>query len=605
MAEPATTVLHLLAERARSHPQEDALLVKRYGRWSATTQAELQQHLAALALGFRQSGVEPGTVVALVMRPHSARIFADLALQLIGARVVGIPTGMPSVQMAHVLRDSRARWLVVQNQHLADVVLPFVEEGTTPDVERIVYVDPAGVEDYASPLLMAYAEVEAAGSAQHSDDGRDMQRLLDQVDPDAVAVLSYSSGTTDLPHGVLLTHRNLLAATVATQEALGLGDGDRVLSFRPLSDPVERTATVYPTLASGAVLALPESRAAAQTAMWEIAPTYIHLTPRYVKSIATGIRIRMQASRDVKRLVNRRWAAQFRRALADGRDVAPGAMSRLLVGRPVLEKLGLDKATRVIVSGSRIPTEGLAFFAALGLVIRPAYSLTEVGGFALMPQGEEVRRDTLGTALPGIEARIVDGQLLLRGDAVATHAVGADGPERIVDADGWLATGDAATEVDGEIVVRGRLGDMVDVGQGAPVNLSEVEAKLTASPYIREAVLREHGDALMLTIEPETKSLGRWATQNGVDYTTDRSLLADDRVTALLQRAAESALSEFSGLEVAETHVLTLPLAVADGTLTLNDKVRRHHVIAAPEARGERDSAHLVHPESRESTGAH
>lgn len=600
MSEVAPTVLHLLAERVQQHGDRDALLVKRFGRWTALSLQDVMDQVATLAAGFRASGVTVGTPVALVMRPHTDRILTDLALQLIGAPVVGVPTGMPEDQIAHMLRDSRVEWIVVQNQHLADIVLPLAETGETPDVQRIVYVDPAGVQDYASPILTAYAEIRSAGS----DAGSNLTTLLGSVDPAATAVFNYTSGTTGMPRGVQLTHRNLLAATTATVEAVGLTAEDRVLSFRPLSDPVERGATVFPALVSGALLALPEGRASAQNAMWEIAPTYVHLTPRYIKSIATGIRIRMQGSRDIKRLVNRWWVHRFQAALAAGEDVAPNPIARRLVGLPVLEKLGLDKATRVVVSGSRIPTEGLAFFAALGLVVRPAYSLTEVGGFALMPQGESVGRDTLGTAMPGFETKIIDGQLFLRGPAVAEHEIAENGTRRLLDADGWLPTGDAAEMAEAEVAVRGRLGDMVTSDGGQAVNLLEVEAALTASPYIREAVMREKEDGLVLTIEPETKSLGRWATNNGVEYTTDHSLLGHDEVVALLRRAVDFGLSKFSLPPITQTHILTLPLAVADGTLTLNDKVRRFRVDEQPFLRGQRDSAFLTNPPTKESTGA-
>ncbi|MEE8601497.1 AMP-binding protein [Euzebya tangerina] len=605
MAGTAPSVLHLLAERAASAPDADALLVKRYGRWEPLSIATVLRRVAALAHGFAEAGVGPGTVVALVMRPHAQRILTDLALQAIGAPVVGIPTGMPEDQIAHLLRDSRATWVVVQNQHLADIVLPLVESGQAGDVERIAYVDAAGVQDYGSPLLTPFAGIEAAGTKAVAGNSDAIAALLADVRPDAVAAINYSSGTTGPPRGVLLTNANLRASTQSTIQALGLAETDRVLSFRPLSDPVERGATIFPALTSGALLALPESRASAQTAMWEIAPTYIHLTPRYIKSIATGIRVRMQGSRGLKRRVSRWWVKRFQEALEADQDVSPTALSRRVIGFPVLEKLGLDAARHVVVSGSRIPTEGLAFFAALGLTVRPAYSLTEVGGFALLPQGATVRRNTLGTAVPGLETRIDGRQLLIRGEAVAAHALESDGGRAaLLDQDGWLATGDVAMEVDGEIAVRGRLGDMIGVHSGEGVNLMEIEASLTASPYIREAILTPDGDDLILTLEPEGRSLGRWATRNGVEYTTERSLLDDERIISLLHRAADTALESFGSLPITRTHILTLPLAVADGTLTLNDKVRRNHVREAPFKAGTRDSVETDTPQTRESTGA-
>lgn len=604
MSEPAPSIPHMLADAVDEAPDAEQLLVKRYGRWTTLSRREVLSRSVELALGLREAGLERGEVVAMALRPTTDRVVADIALQLVGAIAVGVPTGMPEDQVRHVLADSGASWVMVQNQHLADLVLPMAEGGAAPAIVRILYVDGAGVEDYASPLLAPVTEVVSAGARAASGDDAVTSRLLDAIDPDAPVALNYSSGVTGMPRGVLLTHRNLVATTNATVAALDLGPTDRVLSFRPLSDPVERGATLYPSLVSGAVLALPESRATVESAMWEIAPTYIHLTPRYIRTIADGIRVRLLAARNLKRLVARGWLSRVRRALEDGDPPSPSGLDRFLVGRPVLEKLGLDQVRHVVVSGSRISTEALDFFAALGLTIRPAYSLTEVGGFGAMPRGAAIPRETLGTTMPGLESRVVDGELHLRGAAVTTHALGPDGPVRLTDEDGWLPTGDAAEERDDGLVVRGRLGDMSTTTTGRTVNLTEIEAALVASPYLREAVLTDRGQGLVLTIEPEFEGVGRWATAHDIDYSTDRSLLALPEVHDLLERAVDAVLQDVDGLRIARTEVLTLPLTVADGTLTLNDKVRRHAVRSRPTIDGPTDAAELLVADTRGTTGA-
>lgn len=579
-AQRTATVLEQLAERARSHPDEQALLFKLHGRWSATTRVQLVQRVAALAVALQQHGIGRGDTVALLLAPHETRVFAALAIQLAGARAVGQSAGVPAEVVGHVLADSGATWVLVQGQAETDRVLALADEGRLPAVRRILYADPLGVKDYASPLLGPLGDLERTGEEALHDRPDAYAELLAELDPQQEAAVNYTSGTTGMPRGVVLTHANIAAATAATVEAFGLGPGDRVLSFRPLSDPVEPGATVFASLVSGAVLALPENRATVRQAMWEIAPTYLHLTPRYVKEIAAGVRIRMLGTRGLKRLVARSWQRSFRRGLTGG-DARPGRLSRTFVGGRVLEKLGLDRARWVIVSGTHIPPEAIGFFQALGLQVRPAYSLAEAGGYVIAPTGPQVRADALGTPLPGFETRVVDGELWVRGAAVAGAYADGGGRVPALDAEGWLHTGDAAAEVDGEYVVPGRLSDDVELPGGARVNAAEVESALRASPYIREALLDVVGGRVVVTVEPLMATLARWASRQGLEFTTDRSLGELPEVRELIATAVEAGVERFKGLDVGEVRLLQAPLDVASGTLTPSDKVRRDEALGA------------------------
>ena len=580
--ERTDTVLGQLAERARSHPEDDVLLYKLHGRWQVTKQAELMNRVTELALGLQDLGIGPGDTVALMLAPHSTRVFSALAVQLAGARAVGQHGGVPRDELSHVLTDSCATWILVQGATEADLVLELADAGKLPDLKYIRYADPAFVQDYVDPrgLLGPLGDIERAGADALNSRPGALAELLAALDPDQEAAINYTSGTTGLPRGVVMTHANIAAATAATIQAFGLGRGDRVLSFRPMSDPVEPGATIFASLVSGAVLALPENRATVRQAMWEIAPTYLHLTPRYVKEIASDVRLRMQATRGLKRTVTRSWQRSFVRSLLAGQG-GTSFLTRRLVGGRVLEKLGLDKVRWVVVSGTQIPPEAIGFFRALGVQVRPAYSLAEAGGYAIAPTGDRVRGDTLGKPLPGFEVRVQDGELLLRGAAVARNY--AAGRERVpaVDAEGWLHTGDAAYEVDGEIAVPGRLSENITLPDGAQVNAAEVESALRASPYIREALLDFGGGRVVVMVEPAMATLRGWAAKRGLEFTTDRSLTELPEARHLLKQAVEAAVAQFSTLKVDEVRVLDAPLDVASGTLTPTDKVRRSHASRA------------------------
>lgn len=561
------TIWTPLAARAADAPDSVAVLQKRFGLWTATTSAELVARVVATATALRDDGVDRGDVVALVLAPHEDRVVIDLAVQLLGGLVVGVPSNTPLPRVRHLLEDSPPAVAVVQGQAAADGILELLDDGALPKLRRMYYLDPAGVQEYASPVLAPFPAVDAASVTAPSTA---MTALADELDPLAIAARTTTSGTFALPAPVLLSHVNLAAAASATIEAFDLGPGDRVMSFRPLSDPVERGATVFPALLSGATLVLPESRASVGQAMVEIAPTYLHLTPRFAEELATDVRLRMQATTGLKGMVLKSWNAKLRAAVEEGRTPQPSGLSRALVGRHVLGKLGLDQVRWLLVSGTPISPEAVAFYAALGVTLRRAYSMAQVGGFAMATTAGTVGWETAMTPVPGIEAGVEHGELLLRGPSVSEDAT----------TDGWLRTGDSAESVDDGFVVTGRVGDDVPTSSGGTVTAQQVAARLRSSPYIREAVVAVEDGFVVAVVEAAQATLSRWANNKGLRFTTARSLIALPESQELLRRAVDTAAARLD-VQLDDVRVLAAPLSVADGTLTGTEKPVWDAVLAA------------------------
>lgn len=561
-----TAWAHLMA-RAAEHPDAVAVLQKRFGLWTSTTAADLVGRAGRTAMALQEAGIGEGDVVALVLGPFESRVVTDLALQLTGATVLGIATNTPLDTVRHVLGDAAPRIAVVQGQHAADGLLELIEHDALPSIERMYYLDPAGVEGYANPILAPFPDVDAEGPVPAS-----LPALVAALDPDHAVVRGYTSGTTGLPTPVLRTHADVLAAARAAIEAFGLGPEDRVMSVRALSDPVERGATVMAALVSGAVLVLPESRTSVGQAMVEIAPTYVHLTQRHLEDIATEVRLKMQGTRGLKRLVLRSWNRRVAADAAAGRLPTPSPISRMLVGRPVLAKLGLDQVRWLLVSGTTGSTEAVAFFASLGLDVRPAYSSAHAGGFCLVATSRAMAAHGAMAPLPGMKARVVDGELQFAGDAVA-GGVARGAPV-------WEETGDRAEEVAEGIVVTGRLGDDLVLPDGRTVPAQLVAGRLRSSPYIRDAVVHQEDGRTIAVLEATSLTIGRWATAQGLRFTTARSLLGLPEVADLLRRAVD-AVGDRLDVSVDEVRILTVPLAVADGTLTTSEKAIPHAVLAA------------------------
>ena len=566
----SATIPGALQALATAAPDTPLVLEKRYGKWTPRTRQDILRGVEELAHAVRDLGIATGDTGLVMLASHASWIITDLALQTAGVRVTAVDAGADLDTIASVVRDSGARIAFVQDQDGADRVLSVIEEHGRGTLEHLVYVDPAGVGEYTNDLLRAYGDLRERGR-ELADGG--LAALLGERRPDDVAVLSYSYGVTGEPRGALLTHRALVAGAQATAAALQFGPADRVMAVRPLSDPVERGATLYPALVSGALLVLPENIATIGQAAWETAPTSVHMTLRHMKTVAAQIRVRMQSTRGIKGLMTKLWYRRFRSALAHDRVAPPRGIFKALVGYPVLEKLGLNQARQVVVSGDRVPREAVLFFRALGLRLTPAYALSSIGGLVTLDTESEGRG--VGRPLTGIEARIADdGEILLRGEAVTS------GPHRepppLVDEDGWLHTGDIGSlDSEGRLDLSHRRGEELALADGSRVSAALLESQLRASPYIKDAVALGDNGEVRLVVELMEPTVERWASTRGIQFTTFRSLSQMPEVADLVGRAVENAIGQQAGVEVSDTMLLDAAVDTVPGALTPSGKVRR------------------------------
>jgi long-chain acyl-CoA synthetase len=577
----SVTIPGLLSELASAGPDMPLILEKRYGKWTPRTRADIVQAVGELASGVRALGVGPGDTALVMLASHASWIIVDLGLQAAGIRVAAVATDADSGTLSSVLTDSAARIAFVQDQDSADRVLEIIEERGAGTLEHLVYVDPAGVAEYTNELLRAYGDIRERGRAVQ-DAG--LTSFLAERDSDEVAVLSYSYGVTGRPGAALLTHRALVAGARVTASALELGPADRVMAVRPLSDPVERGATLYPALISGSLLVLPENAATVGQAAWETAPTSVHLTLRHLKTVAAQVRVRMQSTRGVKGLFAKLWYRRFRAALAADRVEPPTGIWKALVGYPVLEKLGLNRARQVVVSGDRVPREAVLFFRALGLRLTPAYALSQTGGLIALDADADGR--TVGAPLNGVEIRIGDdGEILVRGDSVAHAPHG--GPPPHIDEDGWLHTNDIGTlDASGRLLVSHRRGETISIPGGEQVSATLLESELRASPYIKDVVADGVEGGVRLIIELMQPTVERWASRNGVEFTTFHALSQKPEVSDLVDRAVAHVTAKHDGLVVTDLVIVDQALERVPGALTPSGKVRRSSMVELGDAIG-------------------
>lgn len=592
------TLAQAVRERARTGPDAVAMREKNLGLWEEITWADYWEQSVLVGHALLAAGVQVGDRVAVHSENRPEWLFCDVGITAVRAATVGLYTTNPAPEVLHVLRDSGSSLLVAEDQEQLDKALEVIDD--LPQLTTIVYLDPRGIHGrYDDPRLVSWDDFLAAGRAHAQEHPGAVEALVDAAQPDDLATLVYTSGTTGPPKGAMLSTGNIawVVERLRTDALIdpAANEKDLAVSYLPLCHVAERLFTVWTSAASGVQMNFAESIDTVQLALREIQPTLLFGVPRIWEKLVAGVQIRMSGASRLKRANFALWmrvsrwigrtlvANQGRHTLATRVAYAVGW---LFLYRALRERLGLSKVRYAASGAAPIAPEVLEFFMGLGLPMHEVYGMTENSAVATANRRGRVLLGTVGEPQDGIELRIDDetGEILTRHEG--TFAGYWNNPEATastIDADGWLHTGDVGEWVDGTHVrITDRLKDIIITAGGKNIAPSEIENSLKASPYVKEAiVIGDRRKFLTALIGIELDTVGDWAQRQRMPFTTYRDLTEKPEVRALVQKVVDETNTKFASVETIKAFTL-LPkeLDHDDGELTATQKVRRSAVTA-------------------------
>jgi len=570
--------------RGAAEPERVAIRKKDRGRWKTYSWADYADRVTTIARGLVELGVESGDRVAIHAENRPAWLFADLATQALGGVSVGIYPTSPAAEVEYLLNHSGAKVLFAEDEEQVDKAMAVRKQ--LKDLQRIVVIDPRGV-DVDDDLIMTLAELEAIGQSSTFDVGASAAA----VDLSAPAIIVYTSGTTGPPKGAMLSHHNLLSAAANSGAAFGVDAQTEALSYLPLCHIAERLISGIDAVAQGYVVNFGEGGETFLQDLREVQPTFFLGVPRVWEKLMAGITIRMADAGWLKRanyslwmrvgrgVAHRRWKTGRIRGL----DRVRYALGWTFLYRPLRDKLGLSRARAVLSGAAPIAPQVLEFFWTLGVPVREGYGQTENTAQGTVTPGDDVRLGKVGRPVDGCELVIApDGEILTRGpgtflgyykDPKATKAT--------IDAGGWLHTGDVGVlDDDGFLQITDRMKDIIITAGGKNISPSEIENKLKVSPFVREAVvIGDKRKYLVALIGIELDTVGAWALQQRIGFTTYADLSAKPEVVALIDDWVGKVNEELAQVETVKGFAL-LPkeLEPEDGEVTATQKVKRRAV---------------------------
>ena len=585
---PTRTLPGLLVDRARAMPDAVALREKEFGVWQEITWAGYLDRVRRFSLGLRALGVVAGDTVAIIGDNRPEWVITELAAQCLGALPVGIYEDSVLDELLYVLEASGARIVVAEDQEQVDKVLDV--RGSLPHVERVVYHDAKGLSAYDREHLVFFADVEEMGEVLNREDPTAFEEMVGALDPEGVALLCTTSGTTSRPKLAMLTHTNLISMAEQMQRIDPMGVEDDVVSFLPLAWIGEHMVTVSWALTVGFTTNFPEAPGTVRRDLREIGPRAVVSPPRIWESMVSEVQVKMEDSTALKCRVYA-WSMSVGKAMADARfeGRTPTAalvwkyrLAAALTLLPLKDQLGLRRVRRAYTGGAALGPDVFRFFHAMGVNLKQLYGQTEVGGISAVHRDGDIRFQTVGPPLPATEVRITDdGEILTRSRAVFKGYYGDEEATAGALVDGWLHSGDAGFMDDGgHLVVIDRAKDVMVLADGTTFSPQFIENQLKFSPYVREAVVFG-GDSPFVTalVAIDYENAGKWAERNQLAYTTFTDLAQKSEIYVLVRdQVAEVNATLPEAARVRRFLLLHKQLDADDAELTRTRKVRRRFI---------------------------
>ncbi|HEV2153214.1 AMP-dependent synthetase/ligase [Bradyrhizobium sp.] len=569
-----TTLPGLLRWRVKATPAAEAYrhFDAEARRWVSQSWQEIDAEFEPWRRALAAEGFAPGERVAILMPngiPHIAMDQAALSRGL-------VPVPMHAVDnpdsIAYILADSGALLLFVDTLERWQAIVATGQKLDT--LKRIVCADMAGPSPADAHIVALDAWLAAVPSAT--------EPLPDvAVDPDDLAAIVYTSGTTGRPKGVMLSHHNVVANVKAIAQRIAAAPDDVFLSFLPLSHTFERTGGYYYPIAAGACVAYARSVPLLSEDLKHVRPTVLISVPRIYERIYALIMQHRAAAGTMERTLldltisvgGRRFDARQGRGTFSVLDRLAWPLLKRLVADKVLAQLG--GRLRVAVSGGApIAEPVISLFLALGLDILQGYGMTETSPVVSVNTPEDNDPHSVGHVLDGVEVKLGENdELLVRGPSVMLgywHKV--DETRRVKEADGWLHTGDQARIENGRITITGRIKDILVTSTGEKIAPVDLETAILADPLFEQAlVVGEQRPFLTALVVLNAKA---WVQEKEKLAASGKQGGAAER-TALLARIA-AAVKAYPSYATPRAVWWTLdPWTIAAGLLTPTLKNKR------------------------------
>ena len=589
------TFPQMLLKHAAERPDAAALREKEYGIWQTHSWADVARLAEQVAAGLHVAGLRRGEHM-VVVGANRPRLYATmLAVQSLGAIPIPLYQDAVANECVYPMNNAEVRFAVVEDQEQVDKFLEIRDR--CPALSNIYFDDPRGLRKYSEEGLASFDTLLDTGKAFTAKNPDWFRTEALKSQPDDVAAMFFTSGTTGNPKGVVHTHNSLLDRALAGAEFDKLTNTEEVLAYLPPAWIGQNIFSYAQWLVCGYVVNCPESASTVTIDLKEVGPTYYFAPPRIFEGLLTSVTIRMEDASPIKRKIFEACMGVARRVgpdLMDGKSI--GMLDRLkyaagnfLVYGPLRNNLGFSRVRVAYTAGEAIGPDLFSFYRSIGINLKQLYGSTETAVFVCLHPDNEARADTVGVPIRGVEIKVADnGEILVKSPGLLKeYYKNPEATAEVLTPDGWYHTSDAGfIDSHGHLKIIDRVKDVGRIkggsNDGAMFAPKYVENKLKFFSHIKEVVAYGDGrDQVCVFINVDFDAVGNWAERRNLPYAGYTDLAQKPEVYQLIKECVEKVNADLAsdsllaGSQVSRFLVLHKELDADDGELTRTNKVRR------------------------------
>ncbi len=573
-----TRLFDLLPYCLEKFPKSDALAGKQKGQWVKYSTQDYLENSTNLAYGLLTMGLKKGDKVGLISNNCPEWNFADMACQMTGAIDVPIYPTISDHDLEYIIGNAEIKYFFVSGKELHDKVKRCAAHFTV--LKEIFCFDRFEGGHYWRELLE---------SGKKNPDVAKLESIKEQIRPEDVATILYTSGTTGNPKGVMLSHANLVSQLNAVKRMMPVDQRHRALSFLPLNHVYERMLT-YNYFACGTSIYYAESIDTIGANLLEVKPHVFTTVPRLLEKVYDRIVGKGTELTGIKKKLFF-WALELGlRFEMNGRNGLVYNLQLKVARKLIFSKWKEALGGEIIaaMSGGAALQERLArVFWAAGIPVLQGYGLTETSPVVSVNYLDPGcnRFGTVGPLIDHVEVKIAeDGEILVKGPNVMLGYY--KNPEATAEAivDGWFHTGDIGLFVEGKFLkITDRKKEIFKTSGGKYIIPGMIENKLRESPFIEQAmVVGENHKYASALIVPAFNYLKDYCKKQNIPYTTNEDMIKNEVLKNRIREDVEKMNTTLANYEtIKRFELLKEEWTIEKGELTPKLSLKRKIILTA------------------------
>lgn len=576
----------LVHEQAKRYGDKTVMTYRDYEKneWLPISWNEFSDTVKKVSDALLALGVKVQENIATFSQNKPECLF--VAFGAYGIRSVTVPFYATSseAQISYMINDADIRYVFVGEQYQYDTAFRVLS--LCPSMQKLIIFDRSVKKNQQDNVSIYFDEFLALGEGTSYE--AEKEARMEKFNPDELADILYTSGTTGVSKGVMLTHRMYYDALIANDAVLSLSEKDVALDFLPFTHVFER-AWSYLILTEGAQLAVNLRPTEVTQSLREVRPSCMCVVPRFWEKVYSGVQEKINSSSPIQRKLMLEAIKVGKEHNVDYkmRGLIPPLGLRLRYAFFEKTIIALLKKTLGLENGNFFPTAGAAippaieeFIHAVGINMCAGYGLTESTATVSCDwKDKPATIGSVGRVIPGVEVKIGENdEVLLRGTAITPGYYRKEEITReTIDEEGWFHTGDAGYIKNGELFLTERIKDLFKTSNGKYIAPQMIESKLVVDRFIDQVVIianeRKFVSALIV---PNYELLKEFAVKYKIEYKDMTDLCKHPDMIKMVQFRIDTLQQEFAHYEqVKRITLLPEPFSMERGELTNTLKIKR------------------------------